>query len=137
MPGTTQHWDSDDDDDDDDDNHNNNNDDDDDNDNDDDDDGGVDDGKLNTAVAWREAGGVPRGGGGGAPPPPPPPPQPVFCPQKSKHAYIKVENNNSSPKALKQSCLCSWMKHFLVLRYREQSNGSFVPKTLCFSNTMS
>ena len=26
---------------------------------------------------------------------------------------------------------------FLVLRYRDQSNGSSGPKTLCFSNTMS
>ena len=27
---------------------------------------------------------------------------PVFCPRKSKHAHVKVENKNSSPRALKQ-----------------------------------
>ena len=32
-----------------------------------------------------------------------PPPPPVFCPKKSKHASIKVENKNSSPRALKQN----------------------------------
>lgn len=31
-----------------------------------------------------------------------PPPQ-VFCPKKSKHASIKVENKNSSPRALRQN----------------------------------
>ena len=31
------------------------------------------------------------------------PPPPVFCPKKSKHASIKVENKNSSPRALKQN----------------------------------
>lgn len=35
--------------------------------------------------------------------PVPPPPSPVFCPQKSKHARIKVENKNSSPRTLKQN----------------------------------
>ena len=32
-----------------------------------------------------------------------PPPPRVFCPKKSKHASIKVENKNSSPGALKQN----------------------------------
>ena len=31
------------------------------------------------------------------------PPPPVFCPKKSKHASKKVENKNSSPRALKQN----------------------------------
>ena len=30
-------------------------------------------------------------------------PPPVFCPKKSKHARKKVENKNSSPRALKQN----------------------------------
>ena len=33
----------------------------------------------------------------------PVPPPPVFCPKKSKHASIKVENKNSSPGALRQN----------------------------------
>ena len=32
-----------------------------------------------------------------------PVPPPVFCPKKSKHASKKVENKNSSPRALKQN----------------------------------
>ena len=37
---------------------------------------------------------------------------PVFCPQKWKHVHLKVENKNSSPRALKQLCLCSWGETF-------------------------
>ena len=43
---------------------------------------------------------------------------------KSHYARIKVENKTSSPRALKQWYLCSQVKHFLVLSYRDQSNGS-------------
>ena len=71
-------------------------------------------------------------------PVPPPPPPTVFFAQKGKTCtHIKVENNNSSPTALKQWCLCSYVKHFLVLRYRDQFNGSSRPRTLYFSDTMS
>ena len=34
-----------------------------------------------------------------------PPPPPVFCPQKSKHAGMKVENKNSSPQSI-ETMMC-------------------------------
>ena len=46
---------------------------------------------LHRAVAWGGAGGpCPLGF------------SPVFCPKKSKHARIKVENRKSSPRAVEQ-----------------------------------
>ena len=78
-------------------------------------------------MAWGE------GWGGGAVPPLPL----VFCPQKSKQLRIKVENKNSSPRALKQWCLCSYVKHFLSLNTETSPMGSLDPNPGWFSNTMS
>ena len=55
-----------------------------------------------------------------------------FCPQKSKHARIKVENKihlsehwNNDVSATKWNMFCF---------SEDQSNGSSGPKTVCFSN---
>ena len=57
--------------------------------------------------------------------------------QTTIRGSVKVENKNWSPRALKQWCLCSYVKPFLSLRYRDQSRGFSGPKPLWFSNTMS
>ena len=48
---------------------------------------------------------------------------PSFLPQNVNTCTNKSWNLIISHWALKQWCLCSWVKHFLVLRYRDQFNG--------------